>query len=201
MLFKKGYIWLISAVVLFTGIILYKSLDQTKEFNPNLSSEKLDAGSIAQILTSDAENPSSAKISTPVFHLKSLDGSTHTIGEMSEKPVLINFWASWCEACHVEASMLNKLYDHFGDEIDFYGINIVTEESGLDSIQTFIEQYEISFPILLDEYKRAEYLYDLHAIPTSFLVDTNGNIVETFHLLSYSEFERKLEAFLSHSKN
>lgn len=200
MISKKGYIWLILVPIIFTVAAIHGMLSEASEASGSKQSQsvtKLDASAIEQILSSHGENSTEAKIAAPVFSLKSLDGTTHTIGEKAEKARLINFWASWCEACSVEASTLNSLYDRFGNVIDFYGINIVTEEAQLDNIEKFIQQNQITFPTLLDEHKRAAYLYDLHALPTSFLIDANGNVIETFHLLDFAEFEAKIERFLA----
>lgn len=72
-------------------------------------------------------------------------------------------------------------------------MNLSSEEKQASAIETFIEENEWRFTNLLDANKRASYLYELHALPTTFIIDTDGTVLDTFHLIDPMEFESKLE--------
>jgi cytochrome c biogenesis protein CcmG/thiol:disulfide interchange protein DsbE len=115
----------------------------------------------------------------PDFKLKNL----HTeelvsLGEAT-KPVVINFWASWCTPCKAEAPDLVEVYEEYKDEIDLYAINMTYIDS-LRGTKMFIEEFDIEFPVLLDEgvdTKQVSERYNILSIPTTFFVNAEGTIV------------------------
>ncbi|NOV01029.1 TlpA family protein disulfide reductase [Paenibacillus planticolens] len=155
--------------------------------------QKLDVHKLESIvnLASSGDRPGANDVKAPSFTLKSLDGSYYTIGGKREKPVVIHFWASWCEACSVEVVQLRKLYAQYKNQVDFLGINVSTEEKP-ENIEKFVKQNNLTYPILLDEHKHAADLYELHALPTVFLIDKNGFVVDTFHMVDPLELNEKI---------
>lgn len=162
---------------------------------------KLNAAALEKVLSVKQEDAlhrnASSSVRAPSFTLKALNGETYTIGETNNKPLVLQFWASWCEACSIEAPTLKTLHESYQDKIDFYGINLSSEEKQGEDIKAFIQQNEWTFPILLDDNKRASYLYELHALPTTFIIDADGTVLDTFHLVDPMEFRLKLEQLAS----
>jgi peroxiredoxin len=190
----KKNIWLIAAIVLIVTLATLQAVNNTAAQKANTAEDKsLDAEALEKIVNQadSGQGTRSSGVKAPAFTLKSIDNSYVSIGGKSAKPIVLNFWASWCDACSVEALELRKLYEQFKDQIDFYGINVTTEEKP-ENIKDFIKKNNLQYPILLDEHKHTADLYELHALPTMFLIDKEGYIIDTFHLVDSLELEEKI---------
>jgi thiol-disulfide isomerase/thioredoxin len=128
----------------------------------------------------------------PAFKLTGMDGKTYEVGGKREKPLMLNFWASWCGPCELEAPDLKSVFEKYGNDFDLYGIN-TTDKDNLDEAKRFVKQYKLPFPILLDTDGKVADQFRFNLIPTSFLIDRNGVVVEVIHVLSPKELERKIK--------
>ncbi|MFD2671850.1 TlpA family protein disulfide reductase [Marinicrinis sediminis] len=117
----------------------------------------------------------------PHFELQGLDGQTYAVNGEREKVLFINFWASWCGPCELEAPELVHLHEKYQDELDIYAVN-ATQDDNVDNAKAFAEEYGFEFPVLLDdqEGKKGEVtdLYNVYGYPMSFLVNRSGVIVD-----------------------
>ncbi|XOS94480.1 TlpA disulfide reductase family protein [Brevibacillus laterosporus] len=86
---------------------------------------------------------------------------------------MLNFWASWCGPCKMEAADLQKIYEKNKDNVDLYAINL-TKTDDLDSVKAFVDTYKLTMPILYDQDETVAKLYQILAIPTTFIIDQNG---------------------------
>lgn len=126
---------------------------------------------------SASQSQSSGKPAVP-FSLKGLDGKTYHFSGPREKPLVINFWASWCGPCREEAPDLKKLYEIYKGKIDLYAVNL-TSQDNLKDVNAFVSEYQFAFPILLDEKGEVADSYKIQAIPTTFFIDKKGVIQQT----------------------
>ena len=119
---------------------------------------------------------SAATISGPApdFTLKSLNGKNLKLSEMRGNVVLINFWASWCGPCRLEMPILNDLHNKYAP-LGFTVIGVNVEEN-TDNARGFIKNYPVDFPILLDSQNKVSILYKVVAMPTTVVVDRDGNM-------------------------
>ncbi len=133
----------------------------------------------------------------PSFELETLDGGTLGMERgPREKPVLINFWASWCDPCRMEAPMISDIYEKYKDRLDIYGVNGL-EFDELSSVQAFVKQYKYEFPTLLDAKSDVFKLYQVPGYPTSFFVDRNGVVRDiVIGLPGHEEFERRIKKLI-----
>lgn len=134
----------------------------------------------------------------PSFALKGLDGQTYVVdsGEKRDKALLINFWASWCKPCHDEAPDLVYLQQKYVNDLDIYGVNALKSDR-LWSVEAFVEEHHIPFPVLLDEQNEVTDLYNVYGFPTSFLVDRNGVIREIiWGILPREQLEKKVKRLI-----
>lgn len=115
----------------------------------------------------------------PAFSLIGLDKQTYKVDGARQKPVLINFWASWCGPCQMEAPDLQKLWTKYQQHVDFYAIN-VTSNDNLEDALAFVEHYKLTFPIPLDQKGEVASLYRVNAFPTTYLIDKKGVIRQKF---------------------
>ena len=112
----------------------------------------------------------------PGFELIGLDGKTYTL-ENLQKPVVLNFWASWCGPCRIEGPELVRLYEEYKDDLEIYAVNL-TENDSVEKAKDFSEEMGFTFPVLLDEKGQASKLYQIQAVPTSFFISKDGVITD-----------------------
>lgn len=112
----------------------------------------------------------------PNFTLETMDGGTYTFDHAAvDKPVVINFWASWCKPCESEAPALADLHEKYGDRIEFLGVNVTTWEFyGTDKANQFVQDHKWKMPVLLDVDGDVIRLYKVIGIPVTVLIDGNG---------------------------
>ena len=110
----------------------------------------------------------------PNFTLKSLGGKNLKLSEMAGNVVLINFWASWCGPCREEMPLLNDLHNKY-QPLGFTVLGINVEDKA-DSARGFLKNFPVDFPILLDSSNQVSKLYDVVAMPTTVVVDRDGNM-------------------------
>jgi cytochrome c biogenesis protein CcmG/thiol:disulfide interchange protein DsbE len=113
----------------------------------------------------------------PTFTLQGIDNKPYEIGSSLEKPIVLNFWASWCGPCQKEAPELEKLYKEYSDKIEVYGVNMTNSDS-LDGVESFLMEYQLTFPVLLDKTGEISDTYRVISIPTTFFINKKGIIVD-----------------------
>jgi thiol-disulfide isomerase/thioredoxin len=109
------------------------------------------------------------------FELKNLDGLTKQLTDYKGKVVLLNFWATWCGPCRIEMPSMDKLYKEF--EKDGFELLAVNIGESSEIAGKFMKSNNLSFPVLLDEDQSVAASYGIRSIPTSFLIDKDGNIL------------------------
>lgn len=114
----------------------------------------------------------------PDFTLSTPDGKIYTVSELKGRPILINFWASWCGPCREEMPAMQKLYEEFKDQGFIVLAVNTTHQDNYDAAVNFANLLGLTFPILMDTEGRVSDLYQLRATPTSFFIDKEGIIQE-----------------------
>ncbi|GAP10903.1 peroxiredoxin [Bellilinea caldifistulae] len=106
----------------------------------------------------------------PDFTLESLDGNKLTFSEFVGKPVVLNFWATWCDPCKAEMPLFEEVYRQ-NSGIVVLGVNY---NESVNVIRRFIEEREITFPILLDADGKIAEKFQVFGFPTTYFVDEDG---------------------------
>lgn len=109
------------------------------------------------------------------FTLEDLRGSMMSLRDFRGKVIFLNFWASWCGPCRIEMPAMELLWQVFQDD-DFVILAVDVKEER-DTVSSFIEKNDYTFPVLLDSRGKVASMYDLRAYPTSFLIDREGKVV------------------------
>ncbi|MGE7665920.1 peroxiredoxin family protein [Ureibacillus composti] len=114
------------------------------------------------------------------FQLKTLDGKTVRLSDLKGKKVLLNFWATWCPPCREEMPELQKYYEELAEKnnVVFLGVNITDQEFGIKTVREFVDYYGLTFPIILDETGDVSMDYEILSIPTTFIINEQGMIVQ-----------------------
>ncbi|KOY16198.1 peroxiredoxin family protein [Paenibacillus xylanivorans] len=113
----------------------------------------------------------------PDFELNSLDGKSFKLSDFRGQKVIVNMWATWCPPCRAEMPDMQKFYDKYKDEnTSVIAINMTTSEKSVDRIPEFLDEFGITFPVLLDKQNKIGEIYQVYALPTSYIIDSQGII-------------------------
>ncbi len=110
----------------------------------------------------------------PDFTLKSLSGENLKLSELRGQVVLVNFWASWCGPCRQEMPLLDEMYQRY-QKLGFTVLGVNVEQDGAPA-QVLLKEHPVHFPVLFDPQSTVSKLYNLNAMPSTVLVDRNGNV-------------------------
>ena len=110
----------------------------------------------------------------PNFTLTDGDGNTVSLEDLRGQVVMINFWASWCGPCREEMPLLEQIHQRY-EPLGFTLLGINVEENSSDAVN-WLRDRPVSFPILFDPENGVSQLYDVVAMPSTVLVDRQGNV-------------------------
>ncbi|HAK89840.1 MAG TPA: hypothetical protein DHV16_01700 [Nitrospiraceae bacterium] len=115
----------------------------------------------------------------PDFTLKDINGNPVSLSSFKGKVVLLNFWATWCPPCKAEMPSMNRLQEKFKNR--GFVIIAVSTDGRIDEPKDFITKNPVSFIVLHDsKLKVSRNLYKVFMMPTTFLIDKRGIIVEKY---------------------
>lgn len=132
----------------------------------------------------------------PNFVLKAADGTTIELHKLKGKVVLVNFWATWCPPCRAEIPGMMKVYDKYKAKgLEIVGISV--DNGGWDDVRPWLEKHPINYPIVVGNGSLTQAYGGIRSIPTTFVVDRKGNIVEK-HVggLREEDFEKMVKKAL-----
>lgn len=112
----------------------------------------------------------------PDFTLATLTGETLTLSDLKGKKVILNVWASWCPPCRAEMPDMQRFFEDHGEKVEIVAVNLIQSELSRDNVDQFVEEFELTFPIVLDEDSEVAKAYYAVTIPTSYVIDSKGVI-------------------------
>ncbi len=118
------------------------------------------------------------KQAAPDFTVYDGDGNAHKLSDYRGKPVILNFWASWCGPCKSEMPDFDEKYQQYGDEIHFLMVNLTDgSRETVDTASAFLEKQGYTFPVYFDSDMDAAMKYGISAVPVTYLLDKDGYLV------------------------
>ena len=124
------------------------------------------------------EEPEEPTNPAPDFTMVDMNGNKVKLSDLRGKPVVLNFWASWCGYCVHEMPDFEEYYKLYGDEIHFVMLNTLSGGETVASAKKFISNNGYTFPVYFDEEKLAYYTYGAYiGIPRTYFIDAKGNLV------------------------
>ena len=109
------------------------------------------------------------------FELQDLSGSSRRLSDFNGKVVFLNFWATWCGPCRFEMPSMERLYRSLKPKgLEIVAVNLQEDRK---SVQRFVDEYGLSFPVLLDTAGRIGAAYGARSIPTTYVVDRDGFVI------------------------
>ena len=127
------------------------------------------------------------KSSAPDFTVQTMDGGDVKLSDFFGKPVIINFWATWCGPCKVELPAFQAAYEEYGDEIFFLMVNLTDGyRDTVETVKEFVADNEYSFPVYFDTAYNGAEAYSVYSVPLTVMIDKNGTVFQK-HLGTMSE--------------
>ncbi len=109
------------------------------------------------------------------FELQDLDGASRRLSDFNGRVVFLNFWATWCGPCRVEMPSMQRLYERLkASGLEIVAVNLQEDRR---SVQRFVDELGLSFPVLLDTTGRVGATYGARSIPTTYIVDREGFVI------------------------
>lgn len=127
------------------------------------------AGAMPQTLTPVADLPPA-----PDFTLKDMDGKTYSLSTLRGRPVIVNFWATWCPPCREEMPSMQRAWEQLQVEgVMMLAINV---GESADTVFQFTANYPVEFPLLLDQDSAVLGQWPVSGLPVTFVIDAEGRI-------------------------
>ncbi len=182
---KSGWKWLILAVVLVVVIVaaalLYPKLSE--KFGLNMMENQ-----------TTGETQEGTDYSAPDFTVLDYNGNEVKLSDFEGKPVVLNFWATWCYYCKEEMPDFNKAFQKYPN-IQFLMVNATDGvQETISSAKAYVEQEQFEFPVFFDTKGEAVKNYYVTGFPATYFIDKDGNLVTYANgMLSLENLEKGIQ--------
>ncbi len=166
---KKAIIWICGAVA-FVLLIVGAYLLYGK-----LAEDNKGDSFVTEPLSSDSQV---SEHTAPDFTVTDYNGNKVKLSDMRGKPVVVNFWATWCYYCKEEMPDFEQMYKKYGNDVVFMMVDMT--DGGQETVagaKKHVEENGYTFPVYFDTDLEAAYAYSVTSLPATYLIDSNGDLV------------------------
>ena len=156
-----------AALVIVFGAAIAGMVSYTRRVETAMKTAKVDGGTITLLKERKAVEP---------FTARAIDGSEVSLASLRGKVVIVNFWATWCPPCREEIPDLIALQSKYKDHLQIIGVS--QDEAPAATVAQFAADHHMNYPIVMDTPAIEQLFTNIHALPTSFIVDREGRIAQ-----------------------
>ena len=141
-------------------------------------------------------NTDNEKVVAPDFTMTDKDGNEVKFSNFAGKPIVLNFWASWCGPCQMEMPDFEEMYKQYGEEVQFVMVNMTDgSQETVDSATQFITEKGYTFPVYYDTKMEGAYYYSVYSLPMTYFIDADGNVAASSRgMISGENLQKGIEA-------
>lgn len=171
---KKIVLILILVFIVMMGAagVLYSRLGGT------VNTDQLSAADKASVSAAEEkqEEQTVEKQKVPDFTVYDLEGKEVRLTDYAGKPVVLNFWASWCGPCQIEMPHFQEKYEEYGEKVHFLMVNMTDgSRETVERASAFVKENGYTFPVLYDTASSAAMTYGVYSLPTTYFIDAQGH--------------------------
>ena len=178
---KKNLMVISLALVLLIGgaSVLYTRLGQSLSMDQLAvlqSQQETETTSSSE--TTSEESAAHEPVLAPDFTVYDRDGNEVQLSDYTGKPIVLNFWASWCGPCQMEMPDFHEKYLELGQDVHFLMVNMTDgSRETVDSASAFVDKNAYNFPVFYDTAVDAAMTYGVRSLPTTYFINAKGHAI------------------------
>ena len=150
---------------------------------------------VTETAPAQPEGTAPERVQVPDFVVYDVSGNEVKLSDYFGKPIVLNFWASWCGPCKKEMPHFNEKSQELEGQVQFLMINMTDGyRETVQSASAFIEEQGYTFPVFYDTASIAAYMYNVYTLPTTYFIDAEGHaVVGTTSAISADALQRGID--------
>ncbi len=190
---KKGLVALLAASVLLLSCVACTAP------NPGPDAAATEQETAPSAMPPADTSSGSDTVSTPDFSVLNADGEAVKLSDFFGKPIVLNFWASWCPPCKAELPDFEAACKKYEGKVVFLMVNLTDgQRETVEIAKSFIATEGYTFPVYFDTNYEASYKYGLSSIPQTFFIGEDGEVVaKATGMISASQLEQGIGMILA----